>query len=154
MNRTRILEVYVSCQWGTNPYDSPMEAHGVDGIVAVNETHITITWKTLRGRLSSFDGSNLEVIPLSRIFEAHLIPATASMKGCLQFNLIGGENSLAFEENWMSTLRKSNLNHAVLFHLPSQFQFRALSDHVQERITHLRRSQPLEGGFGSSASTI
>lgn len=131
-----------------------MEAHGVDGSIAANETHLTITWKTLRGRLSSHDGSNLEVIPISRIFETHLIPAKEGMKGCLQLNMIGSENSLAFEENWMSTLRKGNVNHAVLFHLPAQFQFKSMVDFIEGRITHLRRSQPLDGGFGSGASTI
>ena len=68
-----------------------MQAHGADGLIATNDTHVTITWKTLRGRMSSADGSNLEVIPISRIFEVLLIPAKEGMKGCLQFNLIGSD---------------------------------------------------------------
>ena len=118
-----------------------MEAQGADGIIAANETHVTITWKTLRGRLSSIDGSNLEVIPISRIFDTVLIPATPGSKGCLQFSLIGNENPLTFEENWMSNLRKNKTTHAVLFHLPSQFQINALRTIVHERISYLRSNQ-------------
>ncbi len=131
-----------------------MQAHGADGLIATNDTHVTITWKTLRGRMSSADGSNLEVIPISRIFEVLLIPAKEGMKGCLQFNLIGSDTSLAFEENWMSTLRKDKLNHAVLFNLPAQFEFKSLADHLQARITQLRRGHSFDIGFGSSAGSI
>jgi hypothetical protein len=120
-----------------------MEAHGIDALIAANETHITITWKTLRGRLSSFDGSNMEVIPVSKIFETHLIPPTTTEKGCFQINLLGSENSLAFEENWMTALHKGNVHHAILFQAPSQFQFNVLANYIQERITYLRRSQPI-----------
>ena len=124
-------------------YHLTMEAHGIDGLIAVNDSHVTITWKTLRGRLNSIDGSNLEVIPISRIFDTVLIPATAESKGCLQFSLIGNENVLSFEDNWMSNLRKNKTNHAVLFHLPAQFQINALRNFVHERISNLRsdRSQ-------------
>ncbi|CAB4699132.1 unannotated protein [freshwater metagenome] len=131
-----------------------MQAHGADGVIAANDSHITITWTTLRGRMSSLDGSNVEVVPISQIFETLLIPAKAGMKGCLQFNLIGSQSSLAFEENWMSSLRIGNLHHAVLFNHPSQFEFKALADHIKGRITHLRRLHPLDGGFGTSASKI
>ena len=118
-----------------------MEAHGVDGIIAANDSNVTITWKTLRGRLTSIDGSNLEVIPISRIFDTVLISATAESKGCLQFFLIGNESLLKFEDNWMSNLRKNKTNHAVLFNLHSQFQINALRNHVHERIRYLRSDQ-------------
>ncbi len=130
-----------------------MQAHGADGNIAANDTHVTINWTTLRGRLSSVDGSNLEVIPISRIFEVLLIPAKPTMKGCLQFNLIGSERSLAFEENWMATLRKGNLNHAVLFNEAAQFEFRAITEHIQKRILQMRTAQPYDG-FGTSAQSI
>jgi len=131
-----------------------MHAHGADGLIAANDTHVTINWTTLRGRLSSVDGSNLEVIPISKIYEVLLIPATSTMKGCLQFNLIGSEHSLAFEGNWMATLRKDNLNHVVLFNQPAQFEFKALTEHIQKRITLLRKAQPIDGGFGTTAQSI
>ena len=105
----------------TRQYDVSMQAHGTDGTIAVNDSHVTIVWKTLRGRLTSLDGSNMEIVPISRIFDVVLIPATENMKGCFHLNLIGSENPLVFEENWMSSLHKSSLNHAVLFNLPSQF---------------------------------
>lgn len=119
-----------------------MEALGDDGSVTVNDSHIIIEWKTLRGRLSSQGGSNLESIPISRVFEAILIPAKPEMKGCLQINLIGSENTLAFEENWMSTMNKNNLHHAVLFGAHAQFQFRAIAEHIHEKIQILRAGQP------------
>ena len=129
-----------------------MEAHGVDALIAANVTHITVTWKTLRGRLTSFDGSNMDVIPISRIFDTHLIPATENQKGCFQLNLIGSETSIAFEENWMAAIRNGNLNHAVLFNQAAQFQFNSFAAYVKERITYLRKSTPLYGGSGSSAT--
>lgn len=133
----------ITCQ-----YDLSMQAHGADGMIAANDSHVTIVWKTLRGRLTSLDGSNMEIIPIARIFDVVLIPATENMKGCFHLNLIGSENPLVFEENWMSSLRKSSLNHAVLFNLPSQFEFNALTNHVLDQIKYLRRTHPLESLYG------
>lgn len=129
-----------------------MEAYGSDGHIAANDTHVTISWKTLRGRLSSLDGTSLEIVPISRIYEAIYIPATPTRKGCLQLHLIGSPESVHTEINWMSSLHKGTLAHAVMFTLPQQFQFKALVEHIQERILQLRKSTPLED-FGSGLAS-
>ena len=129
-----------------------MEAYGSDGQIAANDSHVTISWKTLRGRLASSEGASLEVVPISRIYEAVLIPATATRKGCMQLHLIGNPESVNTEINWMSSIHKGTVTHAVMFTMPQQFQFNALVDHIQERISTLRQSSPLDD-FGSGLAS-
>ena len=133
-------------------YNFVVEAYGTDGHIVANDSHVTISWKTLRGRLSSSEGGSLEVIPISRIYEAILIPATESRKGCIQLHLIGNPESVNTEINWMSSLHKGVLTHAVMYKIPEQFQFKALADHIQERVLHLRKLSPLDE-FGSGIAS-
>jgi hypothetical protein len=134
------------------PYNSGVEAYGSDGHLVANDSHVTISWKTLRGRLSSAEGASLEVIPISRIYEVILIPATDTRKGCIQLHLIGNPDSVNAEINWMSSLHKGILTHAVMFKLPEQFQFKALADHIQDRIIQLRNASPRDD-FGSGLAS-
>ena len=125
-----------------NRFDSyrirSMEAHGTDGILAVNENFITITWKSLRGRLGSSHGAPTEVVPLNRIFDIFLIPATASRKGCVQIQLIGSSSNLKSEHNWVETLRDKKINQTIMFNLQNQFEFNAVVKFVERRISLLR----------------
>jgi len=116
-----------------------MEAHGADGILAVNENFITITWKSLRGRLGSSHGAPTEVVPLNRIFDIFLIPATENKKGCIQIQLIGSSSNLASEHNWMQTLRDKKVNHTIMFNLQNQFEFNAIVKFVEQRVNLLRK---------------
>lgn len=129
-----------------------MEAHGSDGNIAANDTHVTISWKTLRGRLSSVHGASLEVIPIARIFETIVIPATAKKKGCIQFHIIGNPNDDISELNWMSSLHKGRLNQTVMFTEPMQFEFQAMASHIQARITALRNMPQLHDGDSQVAN--
>ena len=122
-----------------------MEAHGSDGDIAANDSHVTILWKTLRGRLSSKDGASLEIIPISRIFETVIVPATESRKGCIQFHIIGMPKDSGSELSWMSSLHKGQLNQTVMFTLPMQFEFQALADYIENRIKILRTQSPAIG---------
>ena len=129
-----------------------MQAHGSDGNIAANDTHVTISWKTLRGRLSSVHGASLEVIPIASIFETILIPATAQKKGCIQFHIIGTPNDNHSELSWMSSLHKGRLNQTVMFTEPLQFEFQAMADHIKNRITALRTLPQIHEGGSQAAS--
>lgn len=133
-------------------YNPVVQAYGTDGHIVANDSHVTISWKTLRGRLSSSEGGSLEVIPISRIYEAILIPATETRKGCIQLHLIGNPKSVNTEINWMSSLHRGVLTHAVMFKMPEQFQFKALAEHIQERVLHLRKRPPLDE-YGSGIAS-
>ena len=131
-----------------------MEAYGSDGILAVNENFITITWKSLRGRLGSAHGAPSEVIPLNRIFDIFLIPATEDKKGCVQIQLIGSSSNLSSEHNWMQTLRDKKVNQTVMFTFEHQFEFNALVKFVELRISVLRMQHfdyPENPNFASGA---
>jgi hypothetical protein len=122
-----------------------MEAFGSDGSIVANDTHVTISWTSLRGRLSSPDGTAFETIPISKIYEVSVIPATSSRKGCLQLHLVGNTASMSTELNWMSNLHQGTLTHGVMFTLPAQFQFKALADHIQRRMYFLNKNRLGEG---------
>lgn len=98
------------------------------------------------------DGASLEVIPISRIFEVDVIPATATRKGCLQLHLIGNADALSTELNWMSNLQQGQISHGVMFVESAQFEFAAMAEHIRTRIQLLRRVAPFEE-FGSGIAS-
>lgn len=130
-----------------------MEAQGCDGDIVANDSHVTISWKSLRGRLSAPDGAAFETIPISQIYEISVIPATSTQKGCLQLHLLGNTSSMSTELNWMSNLHEGTLTHGVMFNLPEQFQFNALTEHIKRRMYFLRKIRLAEEfGTGSNSS--
>jgi hypothetical protein len=121
-----------------------MEAHGIDGSITLTESHVIFEWKTLRSRLAAKDGAPFESIPYSRVFDAHLIAPDGAMRGCLQLSLIGNDKILSFEENWLSSLSKHNLNHTILYTEDSHFQFRKLAQEIQQKVRTLRNLSAVE----------
>lgn len=115
-----------------------MEAHGIDAVVGVNHSHITISWKTLRGRLASTNGAPNEVISLSRIYDVYLLPANENSKGCFQIHMIGSTTSVAPELTWLSDIREGRIDFAVMFNHGAQFQFNGVSTFIKEQIKKLR----------------
>ena len=113
-----------------------MYAYGSDGDIAASDTHLTIYWKTLRGRLASAAGTPIEVVPISKIDEITLIPSSETQKGCLQLHLHGNTRIEGEQLNWMSHLRDGILTHVVTFTLPAQFEFNALAKHLEAKIKH------------------
>ncbi|MFM8448388.1 MAG: hypothetical protein ACKN92_09565 [Candidatus Nanopelagicaceae bacterium] len=130
-----------------------MEAYGSDGNIVANETHLTITWTSLRGRLSSRDRLPFETIPISRIGEVSVIPATPFQKGCFQVYLVGNPLNVNDQLDWISALHKGTLTHGVMFTLPAQFQFKAVAEHIQRQIYFLgkyRRGGDFNIGLASN----
>jgi hypothetical protein len=129
-----------------------MEAFGSDGNIVANDSHVTISWTSLRGRLSAPDGAAFETIPISQIYEISVIPATSTQKGCLQLHLMGNTSSMSTELNWVSNLHEGTLTHGVMFNLPEQFQFNALTEHIRRRMYFLGKNRISEK-FGTGLSS-
>lgn len=111
-----------------------MRASGIDGEIVANDTHLTIIWKSLRGRLSNIYGSSLEIIELSKILDITLIPASPEMRGCLQLHLVRKNKVTPSEFSWMTDLHQKVISHGIMFDIQSQFEFYALTNHVSKRI--------------------
>jgi len=129
-----------------------MEAFGSDGDIVANDSHVTISWKSLRGRLSAPNGAAFEIIPISEIYEVSIIPATSTQKGCLQLHLLGNATSVSTELNWMSNLHEGTVTHGVMFNLPEQFQFSSLTEHIRRRMYFLGKNRLAEE-FGTGLSS-
>lgn len=115
-----------------------MEAHGLDGYIVVNDSHIVIEWKTLRGRLSSVHGAPVEVIPMSRVFDVLVVPSTENRKGCLQIQMLGHPINFAQEHSWLSDVRDGRLNYVVMFNHSAKFEFHSVESFIKHRIRSLR----------------
>ena len=111
-----------------------MLASGIDGEIFANNTHLTILWKTLRGRLSNVYGSSLEVIELSKIGDITLIPASNEMRGCFQLHLVGKKSVSSSDVSWMADLHQKIISHGIMFDMQSQFEFQSLTKHVTKRL--------------------
>ena len=128
-----------------------MEAYGSDGDIVASDTHLSISWKSLRGRLSSTTGAPIEVVAISDIYEVTLMSASDQHKGCLQLHLYGNPSNMEMRVNWMSNLHLGILTHVVTFESPAQFQFNALASHIQNRINILKSNRlknESRSGFG------
>lgn len=115
-----------------------MEAQGVDGVLRLSESHLTIFWTSLRGRLSNSNGADIEAIPLERIFDHSLVQATHTQLGSLQIRLFNTDGSLV-PLNRESQLEESLLDkvilHSVTFHEINLPQFMNLHRELQIRVT-------------------
>jgi hypothetical protein len=106
-----------------------MEVRGEDGILKINERMLTIFWTSLRGRLLASNGANIEVIPISKVFDVILVPASSVRKGCFQVRLLGHKGSLQpinMGLNMSNSLMRGEISHCVLFtevHQPSFRKF-------------------------------
>lgn len=135
------------------PYTFWVEAYGSDGDIVTSDTHITISWKTLRGRLATPDAAAFEILPISSIYDVSIIPATSTRNGCLQLHLIGNPSSISREHNWISNLHAGKITHGVMFNLSAQFQFKALADHIQRQIYFLSKNRTNQDFGTNSASS-
>ena len=76
---------------------------------------VTISWKTLRGRLSSINGVPKEVISLNKIYDVYLLLAKDNSKDCFQIQIIGSKATLAKKLSWLSDIREGRIDFAVMF---------------------------------------
>ena len=129
-----------------------MEAHGLDGYIVANDSHITIEWKTLRGRLASVHGAPVEVIPMSKVFDVLLVPSSENRKGCLQIQILGQPVNSAQEHSWLSEARDGRLNFVVMFGHSATFEFHTIESFIKHKINALRNRDFNFNAFGDIAS--
>ena len=119
-----------------------MEAQGSDAILRVDDSNLTIVWTSLRGRLGSITGADLEVIPLSKIFDHALVPASENKKGCFQLRtLMSGNpaNPIHTYENWLEPLARKEISYAVLFNNSQHLSFVSFSNYLAQILEITKR---------------
>ena len=119
-----------------------MEAQGVDGVLKISDSALSIFWTSLRARLLSSNGAEIEVIPLNRIFEVISVPATLSRKGCFQIRILGNERSLVpinRASNFSNSLMRGEISHCMLFKYEQQLSFLRFENEVKELLVAHRR---------------
>jgi hypothetical protein len=118
-----------------------MEAQGSDGIVRLDAKHLTITWSSLRGRLSSAQGDGMEVLPLSEILDSVIELATENRRGLFQVQfqaqnkILSRPTIAAIPQMFLEGPYPSYL---VLFTKDQEFAFRNLNLALQRNLALAR----------------
>lgn len=131
-----------------------MEVSGVDGLLKLDKTTLTILWTSLSGRVRN-SGAELEVIPLEKIFDHLLIPSSPMNLGSLQIRLLGAGtalNPLNRDSQMLTSISESVILHSIMFHESSFLHFMSFEKELGRRVVNAR-TKIIERFIGTQEGT-